>query len=236
MPDTPDVLNPSASDELAARLFSAPAMMTRQDPLPPLQRPGVEGREAIFNAGTRGMDSGPTTGLLTNPADVARANTFARILAQLISNTNFTAAPPAHVEPPLWSDPVDLTARVQVPAAVTDWVPVINYFAPNGRWARLASYGVDVEDPAYTYDGSLLWRIRVNDNDVPSLANWGEHRGSMAQPRSTFIVLRENWKVSFQVRRAVAAVAPVYVDFSLQGWAWRYRHNFEGTKTSITSF
>jgi hypothetical protein len=235
MADPLPPMNTPGADEMAARAFGIPALIDRQDPLPPLQRPGVEGREATFAAGTH-TESTQAPGILTNPADLARANTFARVLAQLIANTNFTAAPPAHVEPPLWSDPVDLTARVQVPAAVTDWIPVIDYFAPNGRWARLASYGVDVEDPAYVYDGSLLWRIRVNDNDVPSLANWGEHRGSLAQPRSTFIVLRENWKVSFQVKRAVAALAAVYVDFSLQGWAWRYRHNYEGTKASITSY
>jgi hypothetical protein len=219
--------------ELDRRVFGTP------DPLPPLQRPGVEGRAegaitAMRDQGT-GLSPIPTGAPLLDEREMPRARALARVLAQLIQNTNITAALPAHVSPPLWSEPVDLVQRVTVPAAVGQYVPVIRYQAPPGRWARIASYGVNVLDPAYTYDGSILWRIRVNGNDVPTLADWGDQRGSIIQPRQTFIVLREDWQVTFEVKRAVAAVLPQDVVMALSGWAWRYRFNYEGTKASLTA-
>jgi hypothetical protein len=141
-------------------------------------------------------------------------------------------------QPPLWSDPVDLSATVSLPAAAGAYIsiPALVYQAPPGRWARIAGYGVDVQDPLFTYDGSILWRIRVNGNNVQTLADWGEHRGSVIQPRVTEIFLREDWQISFEVRRAVAAALPTTIAMALTGWAWRTRHNYEGTKASITSY
>lgn len=219
--------------ELERRVFGTP------DPLPPLQRPGVEGRNegavvAMRDKGT-GIDPVPQMPPLLDKAELPKARALARVLAQLIQNTNITAALPAHVQPPLWSDPVDLVQRITVPAAVGVYQVPIRYQAPPGRWARISSYGVNVLDPAYTYNGSLLWRIRVNGNDVPTLADWGEQRGSIIQPRSTVITLREDWQVTFEVRRAVAAGAPQDVVMCLNGWAWRTRYNYEGTKASLTS-
>lgn len=224
-------------DEMERRVFGS-----TPDPLPPLQRPGVEGRLKPAEAFMRqpGVPIGNTPGdarpPLIDPRELPRARALARVLSQLIQNTNITASLPAHVQPPLWSDPVDLVQRYTLPAAVGPYVPVISYKVPPGRWARIAKYGVDVADPAFPYDGSILWRIRVNGNNVPTLADWGEHRGSILQPRDTEIFLREGWLVTFDVRRAVVAVASTDVVLNLNGWAWRLRWNYEGTKATVTSY
>lgn len=219
--------------ELDRRVFGTP------DPLPPLQRPGIEGRAegavvAMRDQGT-GVVPVPRGAPLLDERELPRARALARVLAQLIQNTNITAALPAHVSPPLWSDPVDLVTRYTLPAAVGPYVPVISYRAPPGRWARIFSYGVDVLDPLFTYDGSILWRLRVNGVDVQTLADWGDHRGSILLPRQTEIFLREDWLITFEVRRAVVGVGPVDVAMAINGWAWRYRYNYEGTKASLTS-
>jgi hypothetical protein len=204
-------------------------------PLPPLQRPGVEERLEAASVMMRGAQPQPPGDVL-DADELPRARTFARVLSQLIQNTQITAALPAHVQPPLWSDPVDLSATVSLPAAAGPYQTVLTYQAPPGRWARIAGYGVDVQDPLFTYDGSILWRVRVNGNNVQTLADWGEHRGSIIQPRVTEIFLREDWQVQFEVRRAVAAALPTTIAMALTGWAWRLRHNYEGTKASITSY
>lgn len=218
-------------DELERRVFGA----SPPQPLPPLQRPGVEERQEAAAVMMRGPVATPPSQILS-AAEMPRARAFARVLAQLIQNTQITAALPAHVQPPLWSDPVDLSRTFTLPAAAGAYLPVLVYKAPPGRWARINAYGVDVQDPLFTYDGSILWRIRVNGNDVMTLADWGEHRGSVIQPRATEIFLREDWQVQFEVKRAVAAALPTTLVMALTGWAWRLRHNYEGTKAVVTSY
>lgn len=224
-------MSEQAMDELERRVFGA----SPAQPLPPLQRPGVEERQEAASVMMRGVVPTPP-GQILSADEMPRARAFARVLAQLIQNTQITAALPAHVQPPLWSDPVDLSQTFVLPAAAGQYLPVLVYKAPPGRWARINAYGVDVQDPLFTYDGSILWRIRVNGNDVQTLANWGEHRGSIVQPRTTEIFLREDWQVQFEVKRAVVAALPTTIVMALTGWAWRYRHNYEGTKASITSY
>jgi hypothetical protein len=224
-------MSEQAMDELERRVFGA----SPAQPLPPLQRPGVEERQLAAATMMRGA-APAQLGPVLSEAEMPRARSFARVLAQLIQNTQITAALPAHVQPPLWSDPIDLSRTFVLPAAAGAYLPVLQYQAPPGRWARIAAYGVDVDDPLFTYDGSILWRIRVNGNDVQTLADWGEHRGSVIQPRVTEIFLREDWQVQFEVRRAVAAALPTTIVMAIVGWAWRYRHNYEGTKASITSY
>jgi hypothetical protein len=223
-------------EDLNATSYGRLAALTPEQ-IPPLQQPGVEGRAAAADDFMRmgGLQAAPGVPLL-DAKELPRARTLARVLAQLIQNTNLTAALPAHVSPPLWSDPVDLVARTTVQAAVmTDYVPVLTYRVPSGRWARIISYGVNVLDPLYTYNGSLLWRIRVNGNNVQTLADWGEQRGSVTIPRATVITLREDWVITFDVKRAVAAALPQIVVMALNGWSWRYRFNYEGTKNVLTS-
>lgn len=219
------------SDELENRIFGSVP-----DPLPALQRPGIDTREQFAEQFMRqpGLPLTQQPPLL-DQKELPRARALARVLSQLVQNTNITAGLPAHVQPPLWSDPVDLSARVTVPAAVGQYQNVISYKVPPGRWARISAYGVNVLDPAYTYDGSLLWRITVNGNPVPTLGDWGIQRGSIVQPRSTVITLREDWILGFDVRRAVVAAGTTAVDMCIIGWAWRYRFNYEGTKNVLTA-
>lgn len=154
-----------------------------------------------------------------------------------IRRANVTVSPPAHIEPIIWSQAIDLTARVSVPAAVGDYVTAVEYQVPEGRYARIDTYGVQVDDAAYTYNGSILWRFRVNGINVPNgLSDWGEQRGSLPSPRKTFIVLKQEDLIQFQVRRAVAAAGPQDVEMGITGWTWRLRMNYEGTGASVTAF
>lgn len=158
-------------------------------------------------------------------------------LLNLVKRANITSSPPAHQEPTVWSDPVDLTARVTVPAAVGAYATALTFTCPPGRWARINLYGVSVQDAAYTYNGSILWRFRKNGVNIgDGMSDWGEQRGSIINPRPTFILLQEDDVLEFQVRRAVIALAPQDVDHSLQGWTWRLRNNYEGTAAAVTAF
>lgn len=224
-------LNTQGASELERRVFGQVP-----DPLPPLQRPGVDtretyGQEFMRQPGVPLVQQPP----LLDEKELPRARALARILSQLIQNTNITASRPAHVDPPLWSEPLDLVEAFTLPLAVGAYTNVISYRVPPGRWARIASYGVNVLDPAYTYDGSILWTISVNGNPVPTLSNWGIQRGSIIQPRDTVITLREDDLITFAVRRAVAAVAETDLTMALGGWLYRYRFNYEGTKNVLTA-
>jgi len=159
-------------------------------------------------------------------------------IMNVIRRTNITVSPPAHNKPIIWSDPIDLSARVTVPAAVGAYQTVIQYQAPPGRWARIDGYGVQVLDAAYTYNGSLLWRIVKNGVEEvgPGLSNWAEQRGSLVNMRPIYIRVEEDDVITFQVRRAVAAGAPQDVDMGLTGWQWPLRMNYEGTGAVVTSF
>jgi hypothetical protein len=174
------------------------------------------------------------TGKTLSPETLAKAELFVRKFAALLQNGNITAALPTYNSPHLWSQPIDLSATASIPAAVNaNWTTVISYTVQPGQLGRIDGYGVNVRDPAYTYDGSLLWRILRNGVGVPNLSNWGEQRGSVIQPRNTFIVLREGDLITFQVRRAVLAAAAQSVEMALTGWTWKPRNSFEGTKSGI---
>jgi hypothetical protein len=226
MPDIGD-------DDLNQRLFG-PA------PDQPLELPGVRGRDRF-----RGIAQQDAPGsvealaamppLRLSPADRARADALVQRLATLLRNTNITASLPAHSEPGLWSDPIDLSASYSLPAAVGAYTTVLSFAVPSGRWARIDAYGFDVGG-GFTYDGSILWRLQVNGVNVPGLQPWGEHRGSLVQPRKTFFLVPQSQTVTFQVKRAVAAGSPSTVTMALLGWMWRLRRNDEGTKASITAF
>lgn len=161
-------------------------------------------------------------------------------LLNMIRKAVITTAEPAHLASPVWGAPIDLSARVTVPAAVTPYVTVVSFIVPPGRWASIQQYGVNVIDPTYTYDGSLLWRFRVNGLNLgDGLTDWGQQRGSIVNPRNISkspIILREGWLIEFQVERAVVAAAPQDVEMTFIGHTWRLRNNYEGTAASVTAW
>lgn len=167
------------------------------------------------------------------------AKELARELMNLCRRTNITAGMPAHIRPPVWNDPVDISATVVVPAAVqANYVTAATFRVPAGHGLRVEQYGVNVLDAAYTYDGSILWAFRVDGAFLDQgLTNWGEQRGSMIFPRKTSIVVwREEVNIDFMVRRAVAAGAPQSVQMGFRGWTWRKRNNYDGTQSSVTAY
>ncbi len=166
------------------------------------------------------------------------AKELATELMNLMRRTNITAGLPAHIRPPVWNDPIDLSATVEVPAAVqADYVTAVSFTVPPGHWARIEQYGVNVLDPAYTYDGSILWAMRVNGRFLDQgMTDWGEQRGTMIFPRKTTFLAYEEQNIDFMVKRAVAAGAPQDVQMGFRGWTWRLRNNYEGTQASVTAF
>ncbi len=225
---------------LKRRLFTLHAQPATEN------RPGLERRgnfrsivEGISKDGTP-IQPQETRDELLSAQDKARAGLLLQQFAALIQNTNLTASQPAYNKPNLWSTPVDLSATITIPGAVGSYIGLIQYRAMPGRWVRITGYGVDTTDPTYTYDGSLTWRIRRNGVNVETLADWGEHRGSVIRPRETFILLNgddgQGDQVSFEVRRAVAAAGPTTVQMALVGYTWRPRNNYDGTRAGITAF
>ena len=176
----------------------------------------------------------PTAGITQQ--DEVRLRALARIFADEMQKTYITAALPAHNEPHWYSTPVDLSGRVNVAAAaapVNVWQTITTYTVEPGRRAVIRQYGVDVLDPAYTYDGSLLWQVTVNGNAAPTLEAFAEHRGSIVNPRNTFILLKEGDIVALRVRREVAAVGAQDVDGVLVGWTFRPRRDYDGSLASV---
>lgn len=221
-----DIVSASRYDQL----FGAPPVAS------PLDLPGAAGRAAsrdIFDGNPPGT-SAPEPKL--SRVEQAIVDAVVDRLAKIARNTNFTASLPAHSTPMYWSNNIDKSATVVVPAAVTDYVTVCTYKAPPSRYGLIRQYGFDVAGGAYTYDGSLLWRMMLNGVPVQDLLNIAEHRGSLVQPADCFIVVPMGQIVQFQVSRAVAAGAASTVAMKFKGWDWLLRVNAEGTKSSITAF
>lgn len=160
---------------------------------------------------------------------------FVNALDQFRRRTSIVAALPAHNAPASTSLPIDLSARVTLPAAASDvWAPVVNLTLEPGLRAVVNAYGFDINDPAYTYDGSILFRLVLNGNAIPSLANIKEHRGTVAQPRSTFILLKNAGDLlSLQVRRASAGAGAVTVDGAMVGWTWHPTIATDDSQSSV---
>ena len=158
-------------------------------------------------------------------------------MANLLYNTQMTAALPAHNAPTNWSLPVDRSGVVTIPAAANlNWTDICTYEVGSGRWMRLVSYGINVRDPAYTYDGSLIWRILVNGVPLPTLESFAEQRGSLVQPREIFALAQQNFKISLQVRRAVASAGDDIVEGCFTGYTWRLRNDYDGTRASVSAY
>jgi hypothetical protein len=169
-------------------------------------------------------------------APSATKNLVAELLKAL-RRSNITAGPPAFVRPHIWSDPIDLSATVVVPAAAGQYQIAVQFVVPDGYWARIEQYGVTVQDAGYTYNGSILWAFQVQGAFVPQgLTGWGEQRGSMVFPRKTFILGEQQQIINMLVKRAVTVGAPQTVQMGFRGWTWRLRNNYEGTQAGVTAY
>jgi hypothetical protein len=168
--------------------------------------------------------------------DAVLVEALVQRLGRMFRNANVTAAEPAHVRPNVWALPVDLSGRVNVPAAVGGWQTITQQRIDLGYWCRIDGYGFDVLDAAYTYNGSLLWRVQVDGKNVPTVFDIAEHRGTVVRPRQVYVKVEQEQTVALQVRRAVAAAAAQDVDGCLTGWRWRLRNNYEGTRAATTAY
>ncbi len=174
---------------------------------------------------------------LISPSEQRIVDALVQKLAQLARNTNITAALPAHSTQGYWSNNIDQSVQYTLPAAVSGYVtpPGMIYTAPNGRYGRIEAYGFDV-DGGFTYDGSILWQFLLNGTPVKSLQDISNHRGSMVQPSTTYIIVPQGQTLQMQVRRAVAAGGDSIIDMKFKGWDWSLRTNAEGTKSSILAY
>lgn len=243
----------SLSSNVGDNSLSAPSRIFDQsaqpavEPLPGLQARGNFRKWQEGSDPSQGMPPGQTKPLVAG-ADKAKTAYLLSQLAALLQNTNITASPPAHIAPNLWSTPIDISATVIVPATVAPPIQVLSYKAQPGRWARISAYGLDVSVPSgYNYDGSLLWTISKNGSPVLApQASFGEHRGSVIQPRSTFVLLwgdngsgqggGDTITFSVQFTGTGTLAVPATVSMALLGWTWRPRTNQEGTKASVGAF
>ncbi len=212
------------------RLFKAPPEIK------PLDLPGQRGREQfreIAEQNVPGAMAGPP---LLSREQEAIVNAIVDRIAKQARNTNFTASLPAYTTPMYWSNNIDESDTISLGAAVSPFQTVLSYKAPPSRYGLVNAYGYDVQDPAFTYDGSILWRMMLNGQPVQSLVSFGEHRGSMVLPASTFIIVPMDQELQFQVRRATAAGGDQSIAMKFKGWDWLLRKNDEGTKAGITAF
>lgn len=153
---------------------------------------------------------------------------------------NLTVAPPAHIKPAVWSEPVDQSGQVVIAAGnPAAYQTVCQFTTPPGRWARIEHYGAAVISPStYNYGGSLLWGFRLNGRMLDmGMSDWGEQRGSMVFLRPTVIIMpQEQITLEFMVRRAQVTGVPLTVQMCFRGWTWRLRNNYEGTQGSVTAY
>jgi len=149
-----------------------------------------------------------------------------------------TASQPAHVRPTVWSPPVDLSAEVTLPGAISVYVPVVTIIVPKGYGCRIEQYGMTVTDPAYTYNGTLLWAFRKNETGYldMGLTDITQQRGSMVFPRKTVITLAAEDRLDFCIRRAIAAGGALTVQMGFRGWLWRMRNTNVGTQAAATAY
>lgn len=170
-------------------------------------------------------------GELTDP-EKRQSLMLTRSITWMLQNNNITSSQPAHNAPPYWSDPVEQSARVSIPAAVSPvYTQVLSYLVPKGRRFSLKGIGVNVDDPAYTYDGGLTWRLTIDNSPVNTYDNFSEQRGSIVFPRRMpDTIVEYNQKLIFSVRRNVAATGAQDVEMMFHGYIWRLINTFEGSK------
>lgn len=172
-----------------------------------------------------------------SPEQQAHIQGTIKALANLLYNVQMTAALPAHNLPTNWSQPVDRSGVVVIPAAASvQWTPITQYMVGPGRWMRIVSYGINVREPGFPYDGSLVWRLMVGGVPVPTLESFAEQRGTLVQPREIFQLAQQDKLVSLEVRRAVASAQPNTVEGCFTGYIWRLRNDYDGTRASVSAY
>jgi hypothetical protein len=149
-----------------------------------------------------------------------------------------TAAQPAHVRPTPFSDSVDMTKTIALPAAVSAYQIALTFICPKGRGARIEQYGVSVQDATYTYNGSILWAFKLNGAFLANgLSNWGEQRGSSVFPRKTVINMNFGDRLDFLIMRAVLGTNGTQnVQMNMRGWSYRMRNTYQFTQASATAY
>jgi hypothetical protein len=159
-------------------------------------------------------------------------------LLKQVRHLAITAAPPANVRPTAWSQSIDLSSTIAVAAVVGNYAPAVTLTIPKGYTARIEQYGVHVTNPAYTYDGTLLWAFRKNGSQLLGfgMSNWGEQRGSMVFPRKVAITLMPNDTLEFMVRRALLPGPAYQVQMGFRGWLTPMRNTNLGTQAVATTY
>jgi hypothetical protein len=209
--------------------FDDPALMQKlfgqSNTIPPVT--GIPGRDLASSDATRDAFQGDRIGTALRqdtsvpqgitPDDLARADALISKMAGFFQNANITASLPAFNIPNFWSSPIDLSAQVTVPGVVQpNYTTVLSWKCQEGTRTRITGYGVKVETPGYTYDGSLLWQLTLNGVQIGSLYGWGQQRGSIVSPRETFIIMQPGDFLQFQVRRAaLTAGAPAWAPLTV---------------------
>ncbi|NEN87938.1 MAG: hypothetical protein F6K48_03050 [Okeania sp. SIO3H1] len=230
---------PHDDDDLGSVSFDAmvygPRPDTPDNPQQPTVRRGGDLTQEMSGQYNGFPFSAPAKAV--SPGQQAVINGIVEALANMLYNTQLTAALPAHNAPTNWSLPVDQSGTVTIPAAVDpNWTTIAEYDVGPLRWMRLVSYGVNVLEDTYTYDGSLIWRILINGVAINTLEGFAEQRGSLVKPREIFALAQQDQKVSLQVRRAVASAAPNTVQGCFTGYIWRLRNDYDGTRASVSAY
>jgi hypothetical protein len=127
---------------------------------------------------------------------------------------------------------------VSVPAVVGAYTTAVRFVVPKGYGARIEQYGVNVTNPLYNYNGTILWAFRKNGQQFldNGMSNWGEQRGSMVYPRKVAITLMPNDSIEFMVKRALAPGPAYQVQMGFRGWLFLMRNTNLGTQAVATSY
>lgn len=182
-----------------------------------------------------GMPGGQSMPLPTGVSQEQFLAAMIQSMRAFLRDAAVTASRPAHVDPNYWSTPLDTSASVSVPAAVmppANWTTIAQYKVPPGSLARITGYGVNVRDATYTYNGSLIWRMQVNGNNVPNIADFAQQRGSLVQQRETFVVVTEDKLITLQVRRNTLGTGTQVVEAGFTGWLWQPRNNYDNARNA----
>lgn len=211
-----------------------PAPFTEELSDEPQVRGGTMGE--LLAGEYRGFPFKPAPGPLSRQQEI-EIEAVVQAMARLFYNTQLTAALPAHNAPTNWSDPVDRSGVVTIPAAADlEWTTITDFLVGPGRWMRLTGYGIAVREAGYTYNGSLVWRLTVDGLPLPSLEEFAEQRGTPIRPREVFAIAKQDQRVALQVRRAVASADANTVEGVFTGYTWRLRNDFDGTRASVSAY
>ncbi len=103
--------------------------------------------------------------------------------------------------------------RISLPAAVTannssNWLVVAQLQLPQTDCGFLTSYSNAVIDPSWDYNGSILFRVRINGSPVDDCDSFQEQRGTIPSPAEALSYLKPGDRLVLEVRRAIAGTSP----------------------------